>query len=128
MKDRFVKVMLVIIVGLLFLNCVKDNGSGGISVPFIETEAKASLPAFLQTEKFYQFNTTGNRTEFGVTREFNFGAKVVEIDEKSGWVKVKRWDEYGKKWYGFSWINMNQVVEFFETDMPSENKTSNSNK
>lgn len=71
--DRFVKVMLVIIAVLLGLNCVKDNGSGS-SIPFIETKAKATVPAVIQVGKSYGFRGLGQ-------------VKIKSIDKESGWIQ-----------------------------------------
>ena len=78
MKDRFVKVMLVIIAGLLLLNCFKSSDSGGISIPFLETKAKASIPQFVQVGKF--INCAGGPS---------FDQKITKIDVESGWLEVE---------------------------------------
>ncbi len=92
--DRFVKAMLVIIAGLLLLNCFKDNG-GGISVPFLETKAKASVPAFIQKGNSYEcYNPV---TLYSMQKEG--GDKIIQIDSDSGWIEAE-----GKTW-GKRWIN-----------------------
>ena len=92
--DRFVKVMLVIIAGLLLLNCFKDNG-GGVSVPFMETKAKASVPAFLEVGKSYGCLLQGADPNL-------FKApRIVNIDKESGWIEVE-----GDKRF---WINTAQL-------------------
>jgi hypothetical protein len=75
--DRFVKVMLVIIAGLLFLNCVKDNGSGGVS-DILGTKIKASVPAFMEQGKIYYCQSAGGHTY-----------TVSSIDKESGWIRAK---------------------------------------
>ena len=92
-KDRFVKAMLVIIAGLLFFNCVKDNGSGGITVPGFGTRAIASVPAFLQ--KGSTINCDGSRG-FGRTYQ------IIEIDKESGWIKTIELNNSNKP---TEWIN-----------------------
>ena len=105
MKDRFVKVMLVVIAGLLFLNCVKDmsftnsnsptnspttsrNGSAqspnSTKTSFIETSVEAApVPAFIQVGKSYHCSGGFAQGDY----------KVTKIDKDSGWVEIdnKRW-------------------------------------
>lgn len=100
--DRFVKVMLVIIAGLLFLNCVKDvpftssnspttsrndstqspNSTKTSTIPFIESSVEAApAPAFIQVEKSY---TCRGYVSF----------KVKTIDKNnSGWIET-----YDNEW------------------------------
>ncbi len=75
--DRFVKVMLVIIAGLLLLNCFKDNG-GGISDVFgTKAKATATAPAFLEKGKTYRcYSNVGLDYE------------ILEVDKESGWIKA----------------------------------------
>ena len=78
MKDRFVKVMLVIIAGLLFLNCFKDGGSSRISDTF-GTKVSATAPAFLEKGKSYNCFGDGS---------MNQERKVKTIDKDSGWIEL----------------------------------------
>lgn len=100
--DRFVKVMLVIIAGLLFLNCVKDvsfNNSNSLTlrndsmqspnpkktstIPFIETSVDAApVPSFIQKGKTYKCWSGGgaSATSYDLT--------VANIDKESGWIQT----------------------------------------
>lgn len=67
--DRFAKVMLVIIAGLLLLNCFKDNGEE--SSIFSGTKVEASVPTFIQVGKSYNFYRGSDE-------------KIIAIDKESG--------------------------------------------
>jgi hypothetical protein len=115
MKDRFVKVMLVIIAGLLFLNCVKDvsftnsnssttsrNGSTQSPNPtkpsFIETSVGAApAPSFIQVGKKYRFG------------ESSYIYRVTAVDKESGWIKIVN-EEGGYE----NWRNLNLILEVDE--------------
>jgi len=71
-SDRFVKVMLVVIVLLLAANCLFS-----IRASWMESSSAAVPPAFLQVGKEYRFDELN-----GVGT-----AKVLEI-QSNGWVKV----------------------------------------
>ena len=125
--DRFVKVMLVIIAGLLFLNCVKDvsftnsnspanapttsrNGSTQSPNPtktsFIETSVEAaSVPAFIQVGKTYSCMGEGPLNSIE-------GEKIVQIDANSGWIEKE--SNSGRRW-----IN---VARLFSCDSSSQSK------
>lgn len=92
--DRFVKIMLVIIAGLLVLNCFKDNGSDGISIPFLETEVNASVPAFIQKDKTYICSSDIQPL---------VSAKVLQIDSNSGWIEINSPST------GNTWVNSNSL-------------------
>ncbi len=120
--DRFVKVMLVIIAGLLFLNCVKDvsfnnsnspttskndstqspNPTKTSTVPFIETSVEAaSIPAFIQVGKTYDCATLQLHY---ISTDGLKGFKVTVIDSNSGWIK-------GEK----SWVNTANLYSCVES-------------
>ncbi len=109
--DRFVKIVLVIIVGLLFLNCFKDNGSSKIPGIF-GTKVQATAPAFLQKGKSYCFNKQGS----GAGGYNALPYKILEIDSNSGWLNVQEYqssllkpcssENVGKATLGDSyWVN-----------------------
>ena len=75
--DRFVKVMLVIIAGLLLLNCI-DKGS------VISPPIKANAPAFLETNKTYECANPGG---------LSVSYKITKIDKDSGWI-----EDNGTRW------------------------------
>ena len=102
--DRFVKVILVIIAGLLFLNCVKEvsfnnsnspttsrNGSTQSPNPtktsIIETSVDAApVPAFFQVGKTYNCGVLYQQAGL------NYGDSeitIVNIDKESGWIQTK---------------------------------------
>ncbi len=117
--DRFVKIMLVVIAGLLFLNCFKGDGGKTISIPFLESSTvKAAPPAFIQVGKFYEFQL-GILVVDGRVR-----GKVEKIDE-NGWLYIQHYSN--DKWEGHSWLNINRVLSCFEDDMPKGTANSNSN-
>lgn len=71
--DRFVKVMLVIIAGLLFLNCF-NNGPDILS-----RKAKAVIPGFMETGKTYSCGGVGP----------GYLYTVISVDKDSGWIRAK---------------------------------------
>jgi hypothetical protein len=97
MKDRFVKIMLVVIAGLLFLNCVKDNGSGGVSIPFLETKARATVPPFIQVGKSYVcegvVGISSIASSGGQNIEIYENYKITQIDSNSGWIEAQNASE-----------------------------------
>lgn len=97
MKDRFVKIMLVIIAGLLFLNCFNN----------IPPKAEASIPAFFQVGKSYECSGLGGPS--GGISEKNYGEKITEIDSNSGWVEKE-----GK--LGKIWINTTNLLSCEESN------------
>ncbi len=84
--DRFVKAMLVIIAGLLFLNCI-DNGS-------VISPTKASTPAFLQVGKTYNCSGVGAGYEY----------TIISTDKESGWIRAKA-KSNGIQPDSESWVN-----------------------
>ncbi len=81
--------MLVIIAGLLLLNCF-NNGSG------IFPPTKASVPSFVEDGKYYScvISDLGTPMAPKGTQEF----KIESIDKESGWVKAQYWIQSEKKW------------------------------
>ena len=110
--DVFVKVMLVIIAVLLFLNCVKDNGSGGISVPFLEAKAKAAAPAFIQVNKTYKCNVASRTSQ-------NY--EIKQIDKENGWIEAK-WVIEDSAGYasGVFWFNLSHFQSCSEVKTKSD--------
>ena len=82
--DRFVKVMLVIIAGLLLLNCF-NNGSG-----IFPPKAKASVPAFIQVGNSYSCGGAGML--YNITKE----DQIMQIDSNNGWIEIN--GKLGKRW------------------------------
>lgn len=114
--DRFFKISLIGIILLLALNCIKTDSSS-ISIPFIETKAKATVPAFLQVGKSYYFRLQVIGGDMNNGHAIFYNAKVTNIDKESGWVRVE-WNEvdYNNKSNTYnSWINLNQVYNCHET-------------
>ena len=94
--DRFVKIMLVLIAGLLVLNFAKNDNSVLRHIPTLETPVEASTPSFIQVGKRYTFGLTVN----GYTQ---VSATVASVD-REGWVQQNTGD----------WINMDFVATLKE--------------
>lgn len=75
--DKFVRVILVLIFCLLFLNFFKDSNSARFSIPFLETKANASTPSFLQNGEAYSCETVDGK-------KHQINIKAIDSD---GWVK-----------------------------------------
>jgi hypothetical protein len=111
--DKFVKMMLVVIASLVLLNCFKDNGDG-ISVPFIETKVKASVPPFIQVGKTYSCSSLEPRLAPGRS-EFT----VNNIDKDSGWINTDGYfDSSGYKVNG--WLNSANLFSCVESSPKSK--------
>ena len=96
--DGFIKAMLVIIAGLLFLNFLstlsfKASNTADYNastIPFLEGSVTASAsPSFIQVGKKYSFQSY-----------LTIQATVAEIDKESGWIKSTSND----------WINLNSIT------------------
>ena len=124
--DRCVKIMLVVIAGLLLLNCVKDlpilnsnsnsaNSTNSTSTPFLEIPVKASvLPAFIQKGKVYNFvySHYGQNGYPDIDK-----GKVLEIDKDSGWLYIEFY-ESNKPTGKVKWANIDHVRSCWEEKMP----------
>ena len=126
--DRFVKIMLVVIAGLLLLNCVKDlpilnsnsnsaTSTNSTATPFLETSAKASvMPAFIEKGKVYNFlySQYGQSGFPDIER-----GKVLEIDKDSGWLYIEFYDPNTNKSTGRAkWTNIDHVRGCWEEKIP----------
>jgi hypothetical protein len=91
--DRFMKAVLVIIVGLLILNYLKDGNSSLKHIPSFEAEVSADgAPSFIQVGKTYNF---GMNTPNGFVQT---QARVSAIDN-NGWVQ-----QASGEWMNLSYV------------------------
>ncbi len=109
--DRFVKVMLVIIAGLLALNIFKSN-LNEFATPFLETKIEANAPAFIQVGKTYSCSVTGRPSQ-------NY--EIKQIDKENGWIEA-RWiieDSAGSA-TGIFWFNLSHFQNCSEVKTKSD--------
>lgn len=116
MNDKFVKLMLIVIAGLLVLNYFK--GQAASSIPFFESSAQASAPPFIKVGESYNFNFNGP----------GYGdVKVLQIDT-SGWIKAQELDFNGNPRGQEFWINGSQITAVRQYIKPTANSNSNFNR
>ena len=110
--DRFVKVMLVIIAGLLLLNFFKDNNGGG-SI-FGVTKVEASVPTFFQVGKSYTCSTSAQPDQ-SMSSSPSPNMKIIRIDSNGGWIESEnRWGKF--------WFNTAQLGACLDSTQNSSNK------
>ena len=78
--DIFVKVMLVIIAGLLFLNCFNSGSS------IFPPKAKASVPDFFTVGKTYKCAIPAY---MGSMSGISSDITIASIDKDDGWIQNK---------------------------------------
>ncbi|WP_373515710.1 hypothetical protein [Persicitalea sp.] len=114
MKDRFVKVMLLVIAGLLLLNCFKGDG-GGLS-DVVGPTVGASVPKFVEEGKYYSCLIPSMDTPMDIKWHRQF--KIEAVERESGWVRVRYYNDAKNEWAGYNWLNINQAVTCFQSEMP----------
>ena len=91
--SRFVKVMLVLIASLLFLNCFKD-GETSVFNGILGPKVEASAPSFLQDGKSYSCGGVGS----------GYSYTIIGREKDSAWIRAK-FKSSGMGGDGEAWVN-----------------------